>query len=202
MSFTLIPKDTNYKPCVEQTPASGTTTLFRPLQLRDLLLSNRIVVSPMGMYSSEDGHFNNFHLMHYGNFAFRGAGLTMTEVCAVTRNGRSSPLDAGIWSDAHIEGMKRVVDFVHALEGNKKIGIQIGHAGRKAGLLPHYPGQPAKIPSREEGAWAENEPIQGASTIPFLPHYITPVEMDEEDVEDVVNAFADASERAVKAGFG
>ena len=175
--------------------------LFQPLQIRGLEISNRIVVSPMGMYSAQDGHVGDFHLMHLGNFAFRGAALTIMEVTAVLPNGRSSPVDAGLWDDSHIEGVKKVVDYVHGLEGGgKKIGIQLGHAGRKGSMLPIYPGQQVRIASDEEGGWQDE--VWGASAIPFLPNYVTPKAMSQTEIDTVVTAFADAAYRAVQAGFG
>lgn len=119
-------------------PAQVQTKLFDPLHIRGLTLRNRIIVAPMGMYSSSEGHFTDFHLMHHGHFTFRGAGMSIIEVSAVTPTGRSSSQDAGIWDDAHIAGLKKVVDFVHAQEGGGgKIAIQLGHAGRKVGLYRH-----------------------------------------------------------------
>src|SRR5262245_22516268 len=156
-SFFETPSDTNFNAMVmKQELGFHVPKLFQPLQIRNLLLPNRIVVSPMGMYSSNDGHLNSFHMMHHGTFVFRGAGLSMVEVSAVLPQGRSSPLDAGIWSDAHIESFKRVVDFVHGLEGGGKIGIQLGHAGRKASMMPIYPHMNTRIAEDEDGGWKDN----------------------------------------------
>ncbi|KAF1956345.1 FMN-linked oxidoreductase [Byssothecium circinans] len=174
--------------------------LFQPLKIRNLSLSNRIAVAPMGMYSSTDGHLTNFHLMHHGHFAFRGAGLTIVEVTAVTANGRTSTEDAGAYSDAHIPPLKRVVDYVHSIEGgNGKIAIQLGHSGRKGSMMPIYPGRTIRIAKEEDGGW-ENE-VLGASPVPFQDHYATPREMTVKEIGEVVEAFGDAAERCVKAGF-
>ncbi|KAF2450290.1 FMN-linked oxidoreductase, partial [Karstenula rhodostoma CBS 690.94] len=179
-------------------------TLFQPLQIRNLTLRNRIVVSPMGMYSSSpSGNLTSFHLMHHGQFAFRGAALTIVEVTAVTPAGRSSPADAGLWSDAHTASHKRVVDFVHGLDasggGKAKIGIQLGHAGRKASMLPIYPGRPVVRAEKADGGWPDD--VCGPSAIPFRENYVVPREMSEQDIQEVVEAFGKAAGRAVAAGF-
>jgi 2,4-dienoyl-CoA reductase-like NADH-dependent reductase (Old Yellow Enzyme family) len=103
--------------------------LFDPLSLRSLTLRHRIMVSPMCQYSCEDGLANEWHLVHLGSRAVGGAALVMTEATAVTAEGRISPRDLGIWSDAHVEPLSRVVSFVHA-QGSA-VGIQLAHAGRK-----------------------------------------------------------------------
>ncbi|KAF2870632.1 hypothetical protein BDV95DRAFT_638332 [Massariosphaeria phaeospora] len=176
----------------------GPPKLFQPIQIRGLRLPHRIVVSPMGMYSATNGHLSDFHLMHLGNFGFRGAPLTVVEVTAVLANGRSSPLDVGLWDDCHIAGMKKVVDFVHGLEGDKKIGVQLGHAGRKGGMHAIYPGSQARVVSKEEGGWEDE--VWGASAFRYLPHYAMPQKMSQTEIGMVVNAFADSAHRAVR-GF-
>ncbi|KAF9982134.1 hypothetical protein BGZ65_003195, partial [Modicella reniformis] len=103
--------------------------LFQPLTIKNLTIPNRIVVAPMCQYSVKDGFMGDYHLVHLGQFALGGAGLILAEATAVEARGRISPDDTGIWSDAHIPGIKRVVDFVHA--HGVKIGIQLNHAGRK-----------------------------------------------------------------------
>ncbi|KAJ4289153.1 NADH-dependent flavin oxidoreductase [Kalmusia sp. IMI 367209] len=183
-----------------QQDQQASPALFQPLQIRGLHLRNRIVVSPMGMYSSTNGHFTDFHLMHHGHFAFRGAALSIVEVTAVLPNGRSSPNDAGLWDDAQIEGAKKVVDFVHGLEGGEaKIGIQLGHAGRKASMMPIYPGQPVVRVAQEEGGWQDE--VWGASAVPFMDNYVKPKEMTIQNIKEVVRSFGEAATRAVKAGF-
>ncbi|KAF2637895.1 NADH:flavin oxidoreductase/NADH oxidase, partial [Massarina eburnea CBS 473.64] len=176
------------------------TKLFQPLQIRGLQLSNRIMVAPMAMYSSTDGYVTDFHLMQYGHFAFRGAAMTIIEGSAVTSTGRTSAEDAGIWDDKHIPALKRVVDFVHGIEGRKsKIAIQLGHSGRKGGMTPIYPGEPIRIAKEEEGGWEDE--VMSASAVPFEDHYVIPREMTLDDIKGVVTAFGDAAERCVKAGF-
>src|SRR5438270_11609180 len=104
--------------------------LFEALQLRDVVLPNRIVVSPMCEYSSEDGFANDWHFVHLGSRAIGGAGLVFTEAAAVEARGRISPQDLGIYKDAHIEPLKRITGFI--TEYGAVPGIQLAHAGRKA----------------------------------------------------------------------
>src|ERR1700727_865742 len=112
--------------------------LFTPLTIRDISLSNRIVVSPMCQYSAHDGMSDDWHLVHLGTRAVGGAGLIFTEATAVAAEGRISPADLGIWKDEHIEGLRRIVKFVRA-EGSE-IGIQLAHAGRKASVREPWNG--------------------------------------------------------------
>ncbi|KAK0618082.1 hypothetical protein B0T17DRAFT_495877 [Bombardia bombarda] len=193
----------------EQSPPSGTAlpkdgvqipTVFTPLQLRSLTLPNRFVVSPMCMYSADDGHLTDFHLVHIGQFALHGAGLTIVEATSVTPNGRITPEDSGIWSDSHIAPLKRIVDLVHS-QGHK-IGIQLGHAGRKASVLAPWFAKErghSQIATPEQGGWEDN--VWGASAIPFSPASPHPKEMTVEQIESFIQSFADAAVRAVKAGF-
>ncbi|KAG0026969.1 hypothetical protein BGZ83_005346, partial [Gryganskiella cystojenkinii] len=103
--------------------------LFRPFQVKDLTLANRVIVAPMCQFSSEDGYFTDYHLVHLGSFATHGAGLILAEATAVVPEGRISPSDTGLWDDKQIPGLKRIADFVHA-QGSK-FGMQLAHAGRK-----------------------------------------------------------------------
>ncbi|CAI6243635.1 unnamed protein product [Periconia digitata] len=193
------------KPITSNAPEEGQkhtpsqTKLFNPFQIRGLTLRNRIIVAPMGMYSSPNGNFTDFHLMHHGHFTFRGAGMSIIEVSAVTASGRTSPEDAGLWDDSQIPGLKKVVDYVHAQEGGGgKIAIQLGHAGRKGGMTPIYPGREHHIVAKDDGGWEDE--ILGASAVQFLPSYIMPKEMSGEQIREVVVAFGAAAARAVKAG--
>ncbi|PVI03858.1 FMN-linked oxidoreductase, partial [Periconia macrospinosa] len=176
------------------------TKLFTPLQIRGLTLRNRIIVAPMGMYSSTDGHFTDFHLMQHGHFTFRGAGMSIIECTAVTATGRTSTLDAGLYDDSHIPGLKKIVDYVHSQEGGGgRIAIQLGHGGRKTSMTPIYPGREHHIASKEEGGWADE--VVGPSPVPFLPGYVVPKEITVEQIQEVVDAFGAAAARAVKAGI-
>src|SRR5690554_1386124 len=109
---------------------STKSLLLSSYQLGDVLLNNRIVISPMCQYSAIDGYSNDWHLVHLGSRAVGGAGLIIQEATAVCPEGRISYGDLGIWEDGHIAPLKRIVDFVHSQGG--KIGIQLAHAGRKA----------------------------------------------------------------------
>ena len=168
--------------------------IFTPYKLRGMLLENRIAVSPMCMYSAEDGLIGDWHLVHLGSRAMGGAGLIMTESTAISADGRITPGCAGMYNDNHVAAWKRVVDFVHD-NSYSKIGMQISHAGRKASTrLQWEGGEQAPLSS---GAWD----IISASPIPYSASNPTPKEMPEADMEDVLNEFVMAAGRADKAGF-
>jgi 2,4-dienoyl-CoA reductase-like NADH-dependent reductase (Old Yellow Enzyme family) len=168
--------------------------LFSPLTLREITFRNRIAVSPMCEYSSEDGFANDWHLVHLGSRAVGGAGLVMTEASSVTAVGRISPGDLGLWKDEHIASLARVTRFVKS-QGAVP-GIQLAHAGRKAstdlpwrGGLPLRPGQ---------GGWT---PIEAPSAIPFSDAHQTPEALSVTAIGEIVKAFASAARRALEAGF-
>jgi 2,4-dienoyl-CoA reductase-like NADH-dependent reductase (Old Yellow Enzyme family) len=167
--------------------------LFSPFQLRSVVFPNRIGVSPMCEYSSEDGFANDWHLVHLGARAQGGAGLVMTEASAVTPEGRISNRDLGIWKDAHIEKLAQIARFIHTQ--GARCGVQLAHAGRKGSMTAPFDGERLLTP--EEGRW---EPL-GPSAIPFSSTYAVPKELDEAEIAGVVSAFADAAKRADKAGF-
>jgi 2,4-dienoyl-CoA reductase-like NADH-dependent reductase (Old Yellow Enzyme family) len=168
--------------------------LFDPLALRDVTLKNRIAVSPMCQYSSEDGFANDWHLVHLGSRAVGGAGLVFTEAAAVEARGRISPQDLGIWRDAHVEMLKRITTFIQAQGG--VAGIQLAHAGRKASTaLPWKGGAPLDAAS---GGWS---PVLGPSAVAFDAGYQTPQEMSAAQIQEVTAAFAGAAQRALNAGF-
>ncbi|KAI0204732.1 hypothetical protein F4808DRAFT_308098 [Astrocystis sublimbata] len=190
-----------------QDPPAGTAlnpatapTLFQPLRIRGLELNNRIAVSPMCTYSSDDGHLTDFHFAHLSQFIIRGAGLTVIEATSVLANGRISPQDSGLWKDSQIAPLKRIVDFAHSQ--GQKIGIQLGHAGRKAGVLPSWLGPHGTVASKEHGGWPDN--AWAPSPISFSEaegRYPDPKEMTLENIKELLNAFRDAARRAVEAGF-
>jgi 2,4-dienoyl-CoA reductase-like NADH-dependent reductase (Old Yellow Enzyme family) len=167
--------------------------LFSPLKLRDVLLNNRIAVSPMCQYSSEDGFVNDWHLVHLGARAVGGAGLVFTEATAVLPEGRISPADLGLWKDEHVPGLQRITSFV-AAQGAMP-GIQLAHAGRKASHREPWNGDALVPPS--EGGWK----TVGPSSIPFSPEFDTPRELTHEGIAAVAAAFAAAAVRALEAGF-
>lgn len=167
--------------------------LFSPLKIKEVELKNRITVSPMCMYSSEEGFANNWHLVHLGTRAVGGAGLIFTEATAVSPEGRITPQDLGIWKDDHVAGLKNVVDFIHSQ--GAIAGIQLAHAGRKASTAKPWDGG-ALVPE-EHGGW---EPV-APSAIPFLVNNPLPQELKTEGVEKVKSDFKKAAKRALEAGF-
>ena len=169
--------------------------LFEPLQLRDVSLRNRIVVSPMCQYSSEDGFANEWHFVHLGSRAVGGAALVFTEAAAVTPEGRISPQDLGIWKDEHVPELARIVRFVEAQ--GAVAGMQLAHSGRKGSTQQPWKGNRALRPGEDGGF----RPIHAPSAVPFRPGDPTPEALDAQGIARVVSAFADAAARAVRAGF-
>lgn len=167
--------------------------LLSPLQLRGLTLRNRIAMSPMCQYSAHDGFANDWHLVHLGSRAAGGVSLVMVEATAVTRDGRISPGDMGIWSDAHIEPLARIARFVESQDAVP--GIQLAHAGRKASC--EVPWRGGHQLSLEQGGWATVAP----SAIPFRPEDRPPIELDQGGIAAIVVAFEAAAKRALAAGF-
>jgi 2,4-dienoyl-CoA reductase-like NADH-dependent reductase (Old Yellow Enzyme family) len=168
-------------------------TLFDPFPSRGLTLPHRIVVSPMCEYSSDDGFANDWHLVHLGSRAVGGAALVMTEATAVTAEGRISPQDLGIYHDAHVEMLQRIVRFVH--EQGSAAGMQLAHAGRKGSTQRPWEGHSAVAPA--DGGWQPVAP----SAEPFSETYPVPRALHTSDVRGVVDAFRDAALRARSAGF-
>ena len=179
-------------------PDSSLPLLFQPLQLRELTLANRIVISPMCQHAAERGHATPWHLVHLGKFALGGAGLILTESTAVDPRGRIGTADLGLWNDSQIAPLKAVVDFVHA-QGSA-IGVQLAHAGRKAGSEPLWEGGAAIDPARMA---ADDEPWErlGPSALAAGPGWSAPRALDAADMAEVVQRFVDATVRADQAGF-
>ncbi len=167
------------------------STLFSELRIRGTLLRNRLVMSPMCMYSSEDGFVSDWHLVHYPTRAVGGVGLIILEATAVEERGRISPLDLGIYRDEHVEGLKRVVQLCK--EFGAKVGIQLAHAGRKAEDYPPWEREKVKVRGSREAI--------APSPIPFGENWLTPREMTKEDIEDVKSSYRKAVRRAVEVGF-
>jgi len=167
--------------------------MFTPFKLREMLLVNRVVVSPMCQYCAEDGTPNEWHLVHLGSRAIGGAGLVYTEMTDVSRDGRISPGCAGMYKPEHVAAWKRIVDFVHE-NSYAKIGMQLGHAGRKGATKLAWEGMDEPL---ERGAW----PIISASPIPYYEHSQVPKEMDRADMERVRDDFVRAATMAEEAGF-
>lgn len=170
------------------------SALFSPIKFRGLELANRIVVSPMCQYNSEDGSANDWHLMHLGQFSLGAAALVMTEMTNVSPEGRITHKCAGMYSDANEAAMKRVIDFCRKY-GVAKLGVQLAHAGRKGSTqLPAAGGQPLKP---EEGAYETIAP----SALPYAPGWHTPRAMTKADIERIVNAFAESTKRVLRIGY-
>jgi anthraniloyl-CoA monooxygenase len=167
--------------------------LFTPYRLRELVLPNRIVVSSMCQYRAEDGLPNDWHLVHLASRAIGGAGLVMTEMTDVSREGRISPGCAGMYLPAHAGAWQRIVEFVHR-ESEAKIGMQLSHAGRKGSTCVLWEGEDEPLP---EGNW----PLIAPSPIPYRPHNQTPREMTRGDMDQVLADFVRASRMADTAGF-
>jgi 2,4-dienoyl-CoA reductase-like NADH-dependent reductase (Old Yellow Enzyme family) len=167
--------------------------LFSPLIIRGVTLRNRIAVSPMCEYSSDDGFANDWHLVHLGSRAVGGAGLVITEAAAIEPRGRISPADLGIWKDAHIEMLARIARFIR--ERGAAPGIQLAHAGRKGST--RVPWEGGAVITQSEGGWQTVAP----SPIAFRPGEPVPAELSKSDIRAIVDAFAAATRRAVAAGF-
>ena len=167
--------------------------LFTPFRLRDLLLVNRVVVSPMCQYCAVDGTPNDWHLVHLGARAMGGAGLVFTEMTDVSPEGRISPGCTGMYKPEHVSAWKRIVDFVHA-HSYAKIGLQLGHAGRKGSTRLAWDGMDEPLPQ-------DNWQIIAASPIPYFPHSQVPRAMDRADMAAVRADFVRAARMAEQAGF-
>jgi 2,4-dienoyl-CoA reductase-like NADH-dependent reductase (Old Yellow Enzyme family) len=168
--------------------------LLSPMKIRGITLRNRIVMSPMCQYSATEGLANDWHLVHLGSRAAGGVALIFVEATAVTRDGRISPGDLGIWSDEHIEPLTRIARFVSSQGAIP--GIQLAHAGRKASCDVPWSGG-ASLKSAAEGGW----PVIGPSAIPFREGDPIPQELDRAGIQEVINAFEAATRRALTAGF-
>jgi 2,4-dienoyl-CoA reductase-like NADH-dependent reductase (Old Yellow Enzyme family) len=167
--------------------------LFTPLALRGVALRNRLAVSPMCQYSAVEGRAGDWHLVHYGALATGGAGLVIVEATAVEPGGRISPADLGLWEDAQVEPLARVVRFVEAQ--GAVAAVQLAHAGRKGSVRPpwDHSGTP-QLP--EAGGWG----LVGASPVPFADGHAVPAALDEAGLRQVVAAFVAAARRALAAG--
>src|SRR3954465_9681157 len=172
----------------------GRPPMFTPFRLRGLELDNRVVVSPMDMYSAVDGTPGDFHLVHLGARGIGGAGLVMTEMICVSADGRITPGCGGLYRDEHTAAWKRIVDFVHA-HGHAKIGCQLGHSGRKGSTKLMWEAEDQPL---DEGNWPSNSP----SPLPYVEGVNqAPREMTRADMDAVPPDFVSAAKRAAEAGF-
>jgi 2,4-dienoyl-CoA reductase-like NADH-dependent reductase (Old Yellow Enzyme family) len=167
--------------------------LFSPLIIKDITLKNRIAISPMCQYTAVDGFANDWHLVHYGSRAVGGASLILQEATAVSPEGRISPGDLGLYKEEHIEKLRQITDFIH--QQGVVAGIQLAHAGRKAGCAVAWQG--GKQLNLNEGGWTTVAP----SAIAFNPDDISPQELDAEGIKKVVADFKTAAERAFLSGY-
>ncbi|MFE2322409.1 bifunctional salicylyl-CoA 5-hydroxylase/oxidoreductase [Streptomyces sp. NPDC059385] len=176
-------------------PDENTPPMFTPLRLRGLTLRNRVVVSPMDMYSAESGVPGDFHLVHLGARALGGAGLVMTEMVCVSEEGRITPGCAGLWTQEQATAWKRIADFVHSSAPGTALGVQLGHAGRKGSTRVMWEGMDDPLP---EGNW----PLVAASPLPYRPGVsAVPRTLDGADLAALRSEFAAAAVRAADSGF-
>ncbi|WP_016744892.1 bifunctional salicylyl-CoA 5-hydroxylase/oxidoreductase [Rhizorhabdus wittichii] len=175
-------------------PITGSVPpMFMPFRMRDMTMRNRIVMSPMAMYSAVDGVPDDFHLVHYGARALGGAGLIVTEMTCVSPEGRITPGCTGIWNDAQVEGWRRITDFVHRTPG-ARICMQIGHSGSKGSTRVAWEGIDKPL---EVGNW----PVVAPSNVAYSPENQVPVALDRAAMDAIRDQFVDATRRAEAAGF-
>ncbi|MFE5683713.1 bifunctional salicylyl-CoA 5-hydroxylase/oxidoreductase [Streptomyces sp. NPDC056512] len=172
----------------------GTPPMFTPLSLRDLTLRNRVVVSPMDMYSARAGVPGDFHLVHLGARALGGAGLVMTEMVCVSPEGRITPGCGGLYTTEQAAAWRRITDFAHTQAPGTAVGVQLGHSGRKGSTKLMWEGIDEPL---AEGNW----PLVAASPLPYKPGSQTPRELTRGELADVREQFTSAALRAADAGF-
>jgi anthraniloyl-CoA monooxygenase len=167
--------------------------MFQPIALRDMHLPNRVVVSPMCMYSATDGIVDDFHLVHYGSRALGGAGLMFTEMTCVTPHGRITPGCAGLYSDEQEAGWARIVRFVHD-RSDAKFCLQLGHSGRKGATKLMWDGIDQPL---DAGSWD----IVAPSALPYYPYSVMPRAIEREEMDAICDAFVAAAQRGQRIGF-
>ncbi|MFI0087192.1 bifunctional salicylyl-CoA 5-hydroxylase/oxidoreductase [Streptomyces bobili] len=172
----------------------GTPPMFTPFRLRGLTLRNRVVVSPMDLYSAADGIPGDLHLVHLGARALGGAALVMTEMVCVSPEGRITPGCAGLYTGRQGEAWRRITDFVHERAPGTAIGVQLGHSGRKGSTRLMWEGMDEPLP---DGNW----PVVAASPLPYKPGSQTPRELSRAQLTDLREQFVAAAGRAARAGF-
>ncbi|MFI6559882.1 bifunctional salicylyl-CoA 5-hydroxylase/oxidoreductase [Streptomyces sp. NPDC050534] len=172
----------------------GTPPMFTPFRLRGLTLRNRVVVSPMDMYSAVDGLPGDFHLVHLGARALGGAGLVMTEMVCVSEEGRITPGCTGLYTAEQADSWKRITDFVHAQSPGTAIGVQLGHSGRKGSTKLMWEGMDEPL---EDGNW----PLTAASALPYKPGSQIPRELTRAQLAHLREQFTASARRAADAGF-
>ncbi|HKP17336.1 MAG TPA: bifunctional salicylyl-CoA 5-hydroxylase/oxidoreductase [Gaiellaceae bacterium] len=174
-------------------PLAVRPPMFMPFKLRGLELVNRVVVSPMDMYSAVDGYVSDFHFVHLGARALGGAGLVMSEMLCVSPEGRITPGCAGLWEEGQVEAWRRIVSFIHD-NSDAKAGLQLGHSGRKGSTKLLWEGVDLPL---EDGNWE----IIAPSPLPYLEVSQVPREMEQRDFEAVLAQYVRAAELGLTAGF-
>jgi 2,4-dienoyl-CoA reductase-like NADH-dependent reductase (Old Yellow Enzyme family) len=174
------------------------SVLFSPLQIRGVTLKNRIVLSPMLQYCADNGHVNDYHLMHYGKYAAGGTGLVFIESTKVDPRGCSTPRDLGLWKDDFVAPFKRIADLVK--RNGATVGIQLGHSGRKARRSVPWEGRAplATAPGVDHG---EEWELIAPSAVAFNERYAVPREMTHDDIQESIAHWGQAARRANEAGF-
>jgi anthraniloyl-CoA monooxygenase len=184
------PSPATSPPSVQPSPP---LPMFTPFRLRDLVMVNRVAVSPMCQYSATDGMPDDWHLVHLGSRAMGGAGLVFTEMTDVSEQARISPGCTGLYRPDHAAAWKRIVEFVHG-HSQARIAIQLGHAGRKASTRRQWEGDNEPLP---DGNW----PVVAPTAIPYYPHSQVPKEMSRADMDDAIADYVQATRLAIEAGF-
>ncbi|MBV9669795.1 MAG: hypothetical protein JOZ43_02465, partial [Acidobacteriales bacterium] len=178
----------------EMTPAAPVPPMFTSFRLRDLVLRNRVVVSPMDMYSAVDGMPNDFHLVHLGSRAMGGAAMVVTEMTCVSPDGRITPWCTGLWNDQQGDAFRRIVDFVHS-HTTARIALQLGHSGGKGSTRRMWEGIDQPL---DTGNW----PLISASAVPYIAGVSQiPRAVTIEDMDQITEEFVAASRRGIEAGF-
>ncbi|MEW1911868.1 bifunctional salicylyl-CoA 5-hydroxylase/oxidoreductase [Kitasatospora sp. NPDC085895] len=175
------------------TAAGAVPAMFQPFRIGQLELKNRVVVSPMDMYSAVDGVPGDFHLVHLGSRAMGGAGLVMTEMVCVSEDARITPGCTGLWTDGQRDAWRRIVSYVHG-QSSARIGLQLGHAGRKGSTRLMWEGMDDPL---AEGNW----PVVGPSPLPYGPGSAVPREVTRADLDRITADFVAAARRGAEAGF-
>jgi anthraniloyl-CoA monooxygenase len=188
-------RDEGYVERLESWLGAGTSNapMFNPFRLRELTLRNRVVVSPMDMYSAVDGCPNDFHLVHLGARALGGAGLVFTEMACVSREGRISPGCCGMYRVEHMLAWRHIVSFVHEFSG-AKIALQLGHSGPKGSTKLMWDGMDEPL---ESGNW----PVVGPSALPYSPRNQVPSELSRDEMNEIRAQFEAATRMGIEAGF-
>ncbi|PLB36297.1 NADH:flavin oxidoreductase/NADH oxidase [Aspergillus candidus] len=178
-----------------QTSGQAVPKLFQPLTIRGVTFQNRLGLAPLCQYSAQDGHMTDWHVAHLGGIAQRGPGMLMIEATAVQARGRITPQDVGLWKDSQIAPMARVVEFIHSQ--GQKVGVQLGHAGRKASTVAPWISETV-VATEAVGGWPSD--VLGPSDIPFADSFPHPRAMSTDQIKELKEDWAAAVRRAVQTG--